>query len=68
VQIPETAFTNDSHDSVMVVAKDGTVATAHVSETSDDGKNAIVAGLPAGTRVISDGQTSVGDGEKVAVR
>jgi len=68
VQIPETAFTNDSHDSVMVVAKDGTVTTAHVSETSDDGKNAIVAGLPIGTRVISDGQTSVGDGEKVAVR
>jgi len=68
VQIPETAFTDDSHDSVMVVSDDGTVSTARVSEVSDDGKNAVVAGLAAGTRVISDGQTSVGDGEKVAVR
>jgi len=68
VQIPETAFTDDSHDSVMVVDQDGTVRTAHISEVSDDGKNAVVAGLAVGTRVISDGQTSVGDGEKVAVR
>jgi multidrug efflux pump subunit AcrA (membrane-fusion protein) len=68
IQIPETAFTDDSHDSVMVVDQDGTVRTAHISEISDDGKNAVVAGLAAGTRVISDGQTSVGDGEKVAVR
>jgi multidrug efflux pump subunit AcrA (membrane-fusion protein) len=68
IQIPETAFTDDSHDSVMVVDADGTVRTARISEISDDGKNAVVAGLAAGTRVISDGQTSVGDGEKVAVR
>ncbi len=68
VQIPETAFTDDSHDSVMIVAADGTVSTARVSEVSDDGRNAVVAGLAVGTRVISDGQTSVGDGEKVAVR
>jgi multidrug efflux system membrane fusion protein len=68
VQIPETAFTDDSHDGVMVVSRDGTVSTAHVSESADDGTNAIVAGIAPGTRVISDGQTSVGDGEKVAVR
>jgi hypothetical protein len=52
----------------MIVAADGTVSTARVSEVSDDGRNAVVAGLAVGTRVISDGQTSVGDGEKVAVR
>ncbi|MBD5654817.1 MAG: efflux RND transporter periplasmic adaptor subunit [Candidatus Eremiobacteraeota bacterium] len=68
VAIPMTAFTDDVHGSVLVIDGDATVRTAHVSETADDGKTAIVAGLAAGTRVISDGQASVGDGQKVAVR
>jgi multidrug efflux pump subunit AcrA (membrane-fusion protein) len=68
IAVPATAFIDDNHDSVLVVGKDDTVSTAHVTETIGDGKNSIVTGLAAGTRVISDGQTSVGDGQKVAVR
>ncbi len=68
VQVPVTAFTDDTHATIMVVDEDGTVRTTRVSETADDGKFATVEGIPAGTRVISDGQTSVGNGEKVAVR
>jgi multidrug efflux pump subunit AcrA (membrane-fusion protein) len=68
ITIPETAFIDDNHDSVLVVGANDTIATAHVSETISDGKNSIVDGLSPGTRVVSDGQTSVGDGQKVAVR
>ena len=67
VRVPVTAFTDDNHDAVMTVAS-GTVKTASVSEVDNDGKTAIVTGLRSGTRVITDGQTSVGDGEKVAIR
>jgi HlyD family secretion protein len=68
ISIPVTAFIDDNHDSILVVGKDDTIATQHVVETIDDGKNAIVRGIASGTRVVSDGQTSVGDGQKVAVR
>jgi multidrug efflux pump subunit AcrA (membrane-fusion protein) len=68
ISIPVTAFIDDNHDSILVVGKDDTIATKHVVETIDDGKNAIVQGIASGTRVVSDGQTSVGDGQKVAVR
>ncbi len=68
IAIPVTAFVDDNHDSILIVGKNDTIATQHVVETIDDGKNAIVQGLASGTRVVSDGQTSVGDGQKVAVR
>jgi multidrug efflux pump subunit AcrA (membrane-fusion protein) len=68
IAIPETAFIDDNHDSILVVGKDDTISTVHVVETIGDGKNSIVQGLASGTRVVSDGQTSVGDGQKVAVR
>jgi multidrug efflux pump subunit AcrA (membrane-fusion protein) len=68
VRIPYTAFLDDNHNSIMTVAGDSTVKTMPVAEVADDGTTAIVSGLPAGTRVVSDGQTSVGDGQKVAVR
>lgn len=67
IRVPSTAFTDDNHDALMVVV-DGTVKTVHVAEVADDGVTSIVTGLDAGTRVVSNGQTSVGDGEKVAVR
>jgi len=67
IRVPQTAFTDDNHDALMVV-QNGTVKTAHVAEIADDGNTSIVTGIAAGTRVVSDGQTSVGDGEKVAVR
>jgi HlyD family secretion protein len=68
LRIPSTAFTDDNRDAVLTVAADGTVKTARVAELGDDGKTAVVSGLESGTRVISDGQTSVGNGEKVAIR
>jgi multidrug efflux pump subunit AcrA (membrane-fusion protein) len=68
VRIPYTAFLDDNHSSIMTVGSDSTVKTAQVVEVANDGTNAIVDGIVAGTRVVSDGQTSVGDGEKVAAR
>ncbi len=67
IRVPETAFTDDNRDALMVVQK-GMVKTVHVVEIASDGTTSIVTGIGAGTRVVSDGQTSVGDGEKVAVR
>ena len=68
IRVPLTAFLDDNHSSVMVVGDDSKIKTVNVAETADDGKTAIVTGLDSGTRVVSDGQTSVGDGQKVAVR
>lgn len=68
VRIPQTAFTDDNHTTILTVDADSTVHTAPVAEIANDGTHAIVSGLAAGTRVVSDGQTSVGNGEKVAVR
>jgi HlyD family secretion protein len=67
IRVPQTAFTDDNHDALMVV-EDGTVKTVHVAEVADDGTTSIVTGIGAGARVVSNGQTSVGDGEKVAIR
>jgi HlyD family secretion protein len=69
VRIPYTAFIDDNHTSVMIVGDDSTVKTTPVVEIANDGTTAIVSGVAAGTRVVSDGQTSIGDGQKVvAVR
>ena len=66
VEIPTTAFTDDGHGSIMVVSANGMVKTQNVTESGDDGKNAVVSGIASGTRVIADGQSGVGNGEKVA--
>jgi multidrug efflux pump subunit AcrA (membrane-fusion protein) len=68
VRVPATAFTDDNHNRVLAVARDGTVRTVAVREIAEDNTSAVVSGLGAGTRVIRDGQTSVGDGQKVAIR
>ncbi len=67
IRVPTTAFTDDNHDALMLV-RDGTIKTVPVDDVADDGTTSIVTGLSAGVRVVSDGQTSVGDGEKVAIR
>ncbi len=66
IRVPVTAFTDDNHDAVMTVQQDGSVKTVKVAETGTDGTTSVVAGLAAGTRLVSNGQTSVGDGEKVS--
>jgi RND family efflux transporter MFP subunit len=68
IRVPVTAFTDDNHDAVMTVQTGGTVKTVTVAEAGTDGTTSVVTGLPAGTRVIDNGQTSVGDGEKVSYR
>jgi HlyD family secretion protein len=68
VMVPTTAFTDDNHDHVQIVQSDDTTKTVAVTEVASDGKNSIVKGVNAGTRVISNGQSSVGDGEKVSYK
>ena len=68
IRIPATAFTDDSHTQVMVVADDGTVHLTRVVELGHNDQNAVVAGLAPGARVVNDGQTSVSEGQKVAIQ
>ncbi|MGA7354093.1 MAG: efflux RND transporter periplasmic adaptor subunit [Candidatus Cybelea sp.] len=66
VRVPTTAFTDDNHDAVMTVQQDGSVKTVKVAEGGSDGTTSVVTGITAGTRIVSNGQISVGDGEKVS--
>jgi membrane fusion protein (multidrug efflux system) len=66
IRVPVTAFTDDNHNAVITVQPDDTVKTATVAEIGSDGTTSVVSGLRAGTRIVSNGQTSVGDGEKVS--
>ncbi|HTZ54166.1 MAG TPA: efflux RND transporter periplasmic adaptor subunit [Candidatus Acidoferrum sp.] len=68
VVVPTTAFTDDNHDAVEIVQKDNTAKTITVSEVASDGNHSVVTGLNPGTRVLSNGQASVGDGEKVSYK
>jgi HlyD family secretion protein len=68
VRIPETAFTDDNHNAVQIVQSDSTVKTVKVSELANNGTTSVVAGISSGTRVVANGQSSVGDGEKVSYR
>jgi multidrug efflux pump subunit AcrA (membrane-fusion protein) len=68
VRVPVTAFTDDNHDAVITVQGDDTVKTTTVAEIGSDGTTSVVSGLRPGTRIVSNGQTSVGDGEKVSYR
>ena len=66
--IPETAFTDDTRTAVLTIAEDDTVHTQTVAEVGSDGKKSVVTGLQMGTRVVSNGQSGVSEGQKVAVR
>jgi multidrug efflux pump subunit AcrA (membrane-fusion protein) len=68
VRVPATAFTDDNHTQLLAVTGDGTVRAVKVREVAEDNSSAVVSGISAGTRVIRDGQTSIGDGQKVAIR
>ncbi len=68
VLVPVTAFTDDNHDSIQIVQSDDTVKSVQVTEVASDGKNSVVKGVNAGTRVVSNGQSSVGDGEKISLQ
>jgi multidrug efflux pump subunit AcrA (membrane-fusion protein) len=67
VVVPLTAFVDDTHGSVFTV-DDGTVHDRAVHYVNDDGKNAIITGLPAGTNVVTDVESStVASGDHVQV-
>jgi multidrug efflux pump subunit AcrA (membrane-fusion protein) len=66
VRVPETAFIDDNHDSLLTVDPTGIVKTVKVAEVGNDGTTSIVSGVSAGTRVVSNGQVSVGDGERIS--
>lgn len=66
VRVPVTSFTDDNHDAVMEIQPGDTVKTVRVSEIGTDGTTSVVAGIAAGTRLVSNGQMSLGDGEKVS--
>jgi HlyD family secretion protein len=67
IRIPTTAFTDDNHATIDIVTANNTIKTIHVVEIANSGSTSVVSGVQSGTRVVSDGQTSVGDGEKVSV-
>jgi multidrug efflux pump subunit AcrA (membrane-fusion protein) len=65
IEIPVTAFVDDTRASVFAV-ENGVVRTVAVHEVQDDGTNAIVTGLTAGTLVIKDVESvDVGNGDRV---
>jgi multidrug efflux pump subunit AcrA (membrane-fusion protein) len=65
IEIPVTAFIDDTHASVYVV-DDGVVKTTTVRDVQDDGTNAIVTGLTAGTVIVSDvDSVDVGNGDRI---
>ncbi|HEY1977387.1 MAG TPA: efflux RND transporter periplasmic adaptor subunit [Candidatus Baltobacteraceae bacterium] len=66
VRIPVTAFIDDNHDSLLTVDGQGIVKTATVREVGNDGTTSVITGVTPGTRVVSNGQSSVGDGERVS--
>ena len=68
VRIPSTAFTDDNRDAVQTVQSDNTVKTVKVTEVATDGTTSVVSGLQQGVRVVANGQSSIGDGEKVSYR
>jgi HlyD family secretion protein len=67
VMIPATAFLDDTHTSVQVV-RNKVVATVQVVMKASDGKNAVVVGLPIGTKVIRNGQLGLNDGQPVTAQ
>ncbi len=68
ILIPNSAFVDDTKKSVYVVS-DGVVHVQQVTDVKDDGTNAIVTGIAAGTAVIKDVEaTTVGNGDHVQIQ
>lgn len=67
IGIPTTAFLDDSHVTVMTVDSSGTLHVSKVQQIRGDEKTTLVKGLPAGSKVVTNGQLALTPGEKVAV-
>ncbi|HZV77595.1 MAG TPA: efflux RND transporter periplasmic adaptor subunit [Candidatus Babeliales bacterium] len=66
IGVPVTAFLDDAHDSIMIVASNGTAKLQAVKEKGNDGKTSVVTGLPGGATVISNGQLGITSGQQIA--
>ncbi|HEY6486152.1 MAG TPA: efflux RND transporter periplasmic adaptor subunit [Candidatus Cybelea sp.] len=66
IGVPATAFLDDAHDDLMLVAPDGTAKLAKVAERGSDGKTSVVTGIPSGSKVISNGQLGITSGQQIA--
>lgn len=64
IRVPVTAFNDDTSSTVQVV-DNGTVKTMPVTLVAQDGKNAVVTGLPQGSQVIVNGQLGLAEGQTV---
>jgi multidrug efflux pump subunit AcrA (membrane-fusion protein) len=65
IEIPITAFVDDTHDGVYTVVND-VVNTTNVQEVKNDGTNSVVTGLNAGATIVSNvDQASVGNGDRI---
>jgi multidrug efflux pump subunit AcrA (membrane-fusion protein) len=65
LEIPVTAFVDDTRASVYAIDAN-VVKTAAVHEVKDDGANAIVTGIAAGTVIVKDVESeNVGNGDRV---
>lgn len=68
VLVPETAFTDENHTTIMTVDRSHTVHVVNVDEIGNNGVTSVVTGISPGTRVIANGLSSVGNGEKVSTK
>ena len=65
IEIPVSAFIDDTHSTVYAV-ENGVAKTVDVHDVRDDGTNAIVTGIAAGTRIVSNvDSANVGNGDHV---
>ncbi len=68
VRVPLTAFTDENHSQIMAVSPRDVVRVRQVTEIGDDGTTAVVTGVAPGTRIVTNGMASVGNGEKVSLQ
>ncbi len=69
VGIPTAAFLDDTHSTVLVADDelvDVVAKTTHVQELGSDGTTSIVNGLKAGTKIVSNGQLGITEGQSLA--
>lgn len=64
IRVPQTAFVDDTQSTVQIV-QDGAIKTVPVTMVAEDGKYAVVQGLPRGDLVVVNGQLGLADGQQV---
>lgn len=65
ITIPSTAFLDTTNSSVQTVDGNGVVHIAKVTMLAQDSQHAVIAGLAPGTKVVSNGQLGLSEGQQV---